>query len=269
MAKLEMKRKKAINPINIYTWNINGLRSGLKKGFISWIEELKPDILCLQEIRTDDKNILKEIEIFLGYKIFFNSAQRKGYSGTALLSLETPAKVIYSTKNSEFDDEGRFILAEFESFTVINCYVPNGRGNLRVDFKIQFLDFILLIAQEYTSVPVIICGDFNIAHNDIDLHSPEKNKNKTGFLASERVFFDNLIALGYVDIYRKLLPDDKGYTWWNQAGNFKELDLGWRFDYIWIHRKYIKSIISIRRYPEYVLSDHCPIKIEIDLKLLK
>ncbi len=255
--------------IDIYSWNINGLRSGLKKGFINWVENLKPHTLCLQETRTDDKGLIKELETFFGYKVFFNSAKKKGYSGTALISLEDPTNVVYSTQNTEFDNEGRFILAEFKNYSVINCYVPNGRGNTRVDFKIEFLSFLLSIIKKHTKKPLILCGDFNIAHKDIDLHNPGQNKNKTGFLASERAFFDSLVSLGFIDVFRNSFPEENGYTWWNQSGKFKQLDLGWRFDYVWVHKKFIPNIASIKRYPENTMSDHCPLKIEIDFQSLK
>lgn len=250
--------------IDVYSWNINGLRSGLKKGFINWVEKQRPHILCLQETRVSDLQIIKELETFLGYKIFFNNAEKKGYSGTAILTLESPVNVISSTQNTDFDKEGRYILAEFEGFTVINCYVPNGRGNTRVDFKIQFLNFLLSMVKGYSKKPLILCGDFNIAHKEIDLHSPGKNKNKTGFLTSERSFFDSLTLFGYIDVYRNAFPNESGYTWWNQSGKFKQLDLGWRFDYVWIHKKYIYNIVSMERFPENNMSDHCPIKIVMD-----
>lgn len=250
--------------ITIFSWNINGLRSGLKKGFLNWIETFKPKILCLQEIRTDDKDLIKDLHSFLGYNIFFNSAKRKGYSGTALITLETPLNVSYSTEKEEFDNEGRYILAEFKNYTIINCYVPNGRANTRVDFKIKFLDFLLSAIKKHSTKPLVICGDFNIAHKKIDLHNPSQNKTKTGFLEIERVFFDRLISIGYIDVFRNFFPEENGYTWWNQSGKFKQLDLGWRFDYIWVHKKYYGNIRGITRFPENTISDHCPLKIEID-----
>lgn len=251
--------------VEIYTWNINGLRSCLRKGFINWVESFRPHILCLQETRTDDRALLQELETFFGYNTFFNPAEKKGYSGTAMISLVSPLKVTFTTQNLEFDKEGRFIFAEFDTYSIINCYVPNGRGNTRIDFKLQFLDFLLVMVKEHSNKPLILCGDFNIAHKSVDLHNPAKNKNNTGCLALERSFFDSLVSLGYIDIYRSSFPDEGGYTWWNQSGKFKQLDLGWRFDYIWVHKEYLQRVRNIKRFPENTMSDHCPIKIEIDV----
>jgi exodeoxyribonuclease III len=253
--------------ISIYSWNINGLRAVYKKGFIDWLIDNRPYIICLQEIKTFKRDLSIDLIQPKGYYAYWNCALSAGYSGTAILSKEEPLRIRTSINHDIFDEEGRILIAEYPDFTLINCYVPNGRpDHSRVELKIEFFHLLLEECKKYllNDKSVIICGDFNVAHTDLDLSNPKANKNKTGFLLEERLCIDRLIENGFSDVLRLFFPNVYGkYTWWNTSGDFKEKNLGWRFDYFFVSNKIIKQITSTNICHKINISDHCPINLNI------
>jgi exodeoxyribonuclease III len=251
--------------MKIISWNVNGIRSVFKKGFLEWFAMESPDILCLQETKAEITQFPPELSEQVGLEISHSSALKKGYSGVATLSREK----ILDTKKFErnvFDDEGRVLIHTFEDFYLLNCYFPNGqRDHKRVPFKLQFCDEVLeKIDGLRRSKPVIITGDFNTAHREIDLANPKTNKNTTGFLPIERAWMDKLVAHGWVDVYRHLHPAQEGaYTWWSQMKpDIRERNIGWRLDYFFISPELLPRVKRAEILSTVRGSDHCPVLLE-------
>ena len=218
--------------ITLLSWNVNGARAAHRTGFLPWLAEAAPDILCLQETRCDAEQLPAEMRQPPGYHAFWHgSARKKGYSGTALLTRSAPEAVRFGLGDPQFDDEGRTIVADYPDFTLINCYFPNGgRDHSRVPFKLAFYDAFLALCERLRAAgrPVVFCGDVNTAHHEIDLARPRENRNTTGFLPEERAWMDRLVASGYVDTLRHFHPELAGqYTWWLQFGGARERNIGW------------------------------------------
>jgi len=218
--------------ITLLSWNVNGARAAHRTGFLPWLAETAPDILCLQETRCDAEQLPAEMRQPPGYHAFWHGAARKkGYSGTALLTRSAPEAVRFGLGDPQFDDEGRTIVADYPDFTLINCYFPNGgRDHSRVPFKLAFYDAFLALCERLRAAgrPVVFCGDVNTAHRAIDLARPRENRNTTGFLPEERAWMDRLVASGYVDTLRHFHPELAGqYTWWLQFGGARERNIGW------------------------------------------
>lgn len=252
--------------MTIITYNVNGLRSAISKGFLNWLQQANPDIIGLQEIKTKPENIgLLEIEL-LGYYHYWFPAQKPGYSGVAVFTKLKPIHVQYGCENTLYDQEGRFIKLDFDTFSFINAYHPSGSsGNERQAFKMQWLEYFLdYVSQLKKKQPrMILSGDYNICHKPIDIHSPHKHENTSGFLPEERSWFDKYLDSGYIDSFREFNKKPHQYTWWSYRGNARQKNLGWRIDYhIVTHemKKYLKNSLILA---DVVHSDHCPVLLEI------
>lgn len=251
--------------MKLISWNVNGIRSVYNKGFLEWFTRESPDILCLQETKANFDQFPSELKQMQEHAISHSSAEKKGYSGVATFSREK----ILDTKKIEkhcFDAEGRVLIHEFKDFFLLNCYFPNGqRDHKRVPFKLEFCDDVLTKMNELKKIkPIIITGDFNTAHTEIDLANPKTNKKTTGFLPVERAWMDKFIQEGYIDIFRHLNPDKVGaYSWWSNFAGARERNIGWRIDYFFITPELLPRVKSASIQPEVKGSDHCPVVLEL------
>jgi len=251
----------------LVSWNVNGIRACNNKGFLDWLNETSPDIIGLQEIKAEQKQFPPEILEHKDYKIFINPAEKKGYSGVAVLTKKNPEKVIDKIGIEKFDREGRTLICEFKTFVFINCYFPNGqRDHARVDYKLEFYEAILDIYNAYIDQgkKVIITGDFNTAHHPIDLANPKSNKNTTGFLPHEREWVDHYINAGMIDALRFFEPETPGiYSWWTYRGDCRARNIGWRIDYFMVSKNLKSKLKSCKHLTDVMGSDHCPILLEL------
>lgn len=251
--------------MKIESWNVAGLRAVLRKGFLNYLSKHKPDVLCLQEIKAKLDQVNEKLSGIEGYEIYLNPAERKGYSGTALLTKIHPKKITYSLGIKKFDSEGRVIIADYDKFYLINVYAPQGRRDKsRVPFKLEFYKELLKTVKRFKK-PVIMCGDFNTAHKEIDLARPKGNKNNTGFLPEEREWIDRILELGFVDSFRHFNKEPGHYTYWDQKTRARKRNVGWRIDYIFVDKKLISRLKKAYILSKVYGSDHCPIGIEIDI----
>lgn len=252
----------------LVSWNVNGIRACVNKGFTEWLSSYSPDILCLQEIKAHKEQFPESIFELKNYHLYINSAQKKGYSGVAIFTKEKPLKVIDKIGIEKFDIEGRTLILEYSDFVLINCYFPNGqRDHNRVPYKLEFYEEILKIYQAYRSkgINVIITGDFNTAHFEIDLANPKSNKNTTGFLPRERVWLDTYLEAGMVDALRVFEPETAGiYSWWTYRSDCRQRNIGWRIDYFMVDSDLAKKLKGSKHLPEIMGSDHCPIEITLN-----
>ncbi len=253
--------------MNIITYNVNGIRAAIAKGFLNWLEDVNPDIICIQETKaqTDQIPILDFQQ--LGYSSFTYSAQKKGYSGVAILSKKQPDNVAYGMGIPAYDNEGRFLRADYGDLSVISVYHPSGSsGDERQAFKMKWLgDFQLYIHELLKIRPkLVISGDYNICHKPIDIHDPIRNATSSGFLPEEREWIDGFIKSGFIDTFRYFNKEPHQYTWWSYRANAREKNLGWRIDYnmisLSLENKLKRSVIL----PNAKHSDHCPVLLEID-----
>ncbi len=252
--------------MKIISYNVNGIRAALKKGFLDWMQEENPDVLCLQELKAMPEQIEPFYEA-LGYKMYCETAEKKGYSGVAILSKEEPKHVEYGCGNDLYDSEGRVIRADYDNFSVMSVYMPSGTsGDIRQDFKYEWLDFFFDYAHEIAqSQPnLVISGDYNIAHNEIDIHNPVSNKNSSGFLPEERAWLSKFINSGFTDTFRIFNPDPHHYSWWSYRANARANNKGWRIDYQMTSENLKDRLRSASILPGAKHSDHCPIVLEID-----
>ncbi|MFL5785446.1 MAG: exodeoxyribonuclease III [Bacteriovoracaceae bacterium] len=253
--------------MKLISWNVNGIRSVHNKGFLEWITRESPDILCLQETKADISQFPAEILEHEHYTCHASSAVKKGYSGVATLSRQ---KILDTKKveKEEYDSEGRVLIHELSDFYLLNCYFPNGqRDHKRVPFKLAFSDYVLMKMNELRKKkPIIITGDFNTAHQEIDLANPKTNKNTTGFLPNERAWMDKFISEGYVDIYRHFHPDQAGaYTWWSVMNpSIRERNIGWRIDYFFVSAELVPRVKKAEILASVKGSDHCPVSITLE-----
>lgn len=256
--------------ITLLSWNVNGVRAVHKRGFLDWLAQAAPEVLCLQETRAAENQLPAALAQPTGYRAFWNSARRKkGYSGTALLTQVEPLNVTFGMGIEEFDQEGRTIIAQYPSFTLINCYFPNGgRDHSRVPYKLAFYDAFLekcegLRAQGQA---VVFCGDVNTAHREIDLARPKQNQKTTGFLPEERAWIDRIVEAGYVDTFRHFYPDLAGqYTWWTMQGGARGRNVGWRLDYFFVAGEALERVADAFILPDVTGSDHCPVGLRLRL----
>jgi exodeoxyribonuclease-3 len=245
---------------------VNGLRAALKKGFLRWLGQAKPDILCLQETRVTEAQLPPEIKNIRDYEIYINVATKKGYSGVGLLTKTQPSCIEKGVGLEKFDNEGRVILADYEDFLLFNVYFPNGRSSPeRLAYKMEFYDEFLkqVTALKDEGNNVIICGDVNTAHTEIDLAHPKENSNNSGFLPIEREWLDKLLANGFIDTFRLFNKGPENYTWWDFKTRAREKNVGWRLDYFFISESLKSNLKSAFIMPEVMGSDHCPVGIEI------
>ena len=251
--------------MKLISWNVNGIRAAVNKGFKDFFEQINADIFCIQETKCQPDQIdLK----FDGYDSFWNSAERKGYSGTAIFTKIEPKNVTYGIGIEEHDKEGRVITLEFEKFFMVNIYTPNAkRGLERLDYRQIWEDEIrkyLLMLN--TTKPVIICGDLNVAHNEIDLKNAKSNKGNAGFTDEERAKMTELLNAGFVDSFRYKYPDKTdAYSWWSYMGKAREKNVGWRIDYFIVSDSIKEKIEEANIYSEVMGSDHCPVELEINI----
>ncbi len=249
--------------MKLISWNVNGLRAVYKKGFLDFFNEINADIFCIQETKMQEGQITLELE---KYEQYFNYAVRKGYSGTAVFTKIKPEKVTYGIGIEEHDQEGRVITLEFKNFYLVNCYTPNsGRELARLEYRMIWEDaFKEYLKKIDKNKPIIICGDLNVAHKEIDLKNPKTNRKNAGFTDEERNKISNLLASGFTDSYRKLYPDkENAYTWWSYMGNAREKNIGWRIDYFLTSDRISSKIKETYIFNEIMGSDHCPVGLEI------
>lgn len=259
--------------LRLFSWNVNGLRAVLRKGALQALLNAEhPDILCLQEIKCrPDQLDLFETDALKGYEIFWNPAERPGYSGTATLVKKINCKVI-KNDNALANKEGRILALDFNNFYLVNVYTPNSkpdlsRLNLRhADWDPAFRDYLAELSK---TKPVITCGDFNAAHEEIDLARPRENRKNAGFTSEEREGVDNLLSAGFLDSFRSLNPEARRYTWWSHWGKARENNVGWRIDYFFLSKNLQPALLSADIYEGITGSDHCPISISLDLSALK
>lgn len=250
----------------VYSWNVNGIRAAHKKGLLDWVKSAKPDILCLQETKAHFDQLPADLKEIKGYKSYFHSAKKKGYSGVAVYTKVEPENVMLGIGNDYFDDEGRCIILEFKDYVLVNAYFPNGgRGPERVRYKLDFYDelFFLLQRKYYSRKGVIVTGDYNTAHKEIDLARPKQNETNSGFLPEEREWVDKIINLGYVDIFREFNQEPEWYTYWDMFTRARDRNVGWRIDYFMVSKPFAKNIAKADIHMDVMGSDHCPISVEI------
>ena len=249
--------------MKIVTYNVNGIRAALRKGWIQWLKEENPDIICLQEIKATPDVVPEVIYVEqLGYEHYWHPAKKKGYSGTAIFTKTSPKHVEYGCGEELYDAEGRIIRADFDDFSVLSTYFPSGTtGDIRQDFKYKFLeDFQIYIDGLRKNQPnLVISGDYNICHKPIDIHNPVANKNSSGFLPEEREWMSNFIASGFVDTFRSLNPEPHNYTWWSYRARARARNLGWRIDYHMLSEAMKSQLEDVKILHEAVHSDHCPV----------
>ena len=247
----------------IISWNVNGIRACVNKGFADFFKKIDADIFCIQETKCQEGQIELEFE---GYTSYWNSAEKKGYSGTAIFTKKKPMSVKYGIGIEEHDKEGRVITLEYKDFYFVNCYTPNSKRELeRLDYRQIWEDEIRKYLKELDLIkPVIYCGDLNVAHNDIDLKNPNTNHHSAGFTDEERNKLTQLLDEGFIDSFRYLYPDVKDrYTWWSYMFKSREKNIGWRIDYFIVSDKLKKKIKDAKIYDNIMGSDHCPIGLEI------
>lgn len=252
--------------MKIISYNVNGIRAALNKGFDTWLAEENPDIIGLQEVKALESQIDLAVFEDLGYHVFWFPAEKKGYSGVAILSKIKPQNVTYGMGQELFDYEGRVIQADFENFSFISAYFPSGTtGDIRQKVKYDFLDCIYDHSQTLlkTRSNLIISGDYNICHKPIDIHNPVSNKNSSGFLPEERAWMDKMTTNGFTDSFRMLNDASHNYTWWSYRANARNKNLGWRIDYHMTSDAMKHKVKSSVILPNVKHSDHCPIKIEL------
>lgn len=254
--------------MKLISWNVNGLRAAVTKGFGDFFKKADADIFCIQETKMQIGQITEEMQaIFKDYNAYWNSAIKKGYSGTAVFSKQKPINVTYGIGIEEHDQEGRVITAEFDKFYMVNCYTPNAKRTLeRLEYRMvwenEFRKYLLELNK---TKPVILCGDLNVAHKEIDLKNPKTNRGNAGFTDEERGKMTELLAAGFTDSFRYLYPDKENcYSWWSYMGHVREKNIGWRIDYFIVSKSIEKDIKESSIYPEVMGSDHCPVGIEIN-----
>ena len=256
-----------MNSCKIISWNVNGIRAIIKKDFINDINKLDADIICLQETKANVEQTKTALTVFDQYQVFANSSKaRKGYSGTAVLTRIKPLKVTYDINIKIHDQEGRVILLEYDNFNLINVYVPNSGQELkRIEYRTLWdKDFLNYCISTNRNKPLVITGDFNVAHQEIDIARPKANYNKTsGYTQIEIDGFSKFLDNGFVDIFRTKNPEKIIYTWWNYRFRARERNVGWRIDYFLIDKNLVKTINSIDIEDSFLGSDHCPISLEL------
>ena len=250
--------------VRILSWNVNGIRAAAKKNFLPWLKKQSPDILCLQEIKATPAQLAPELRYPLDYQAEWNPAERPGYSGVATFSKEKAAVVKRNCLVPRFDCEGRMLETEFPEFTLLNIYFPNGKsGDLRLKYKMDFYDASLKYFTKLRKQKkkLVICGDYNTAHKEIDLARPKENSDISGFLPEERAWMDKLVSHGFVDTFRVFNKEAGNYSWWDMRTGARERNVGWRIDYHFISEDLRPNLKEAFISPEVMGSDHCPVGI--------
>jgi len=253
--------------MKIISWNVNGVRAVVKKDFLASLKLMNPDILCLQETKAQDHQVSETLAALDGYEVFSNSAEKKGYSGTAILTKKQPINAVPDIGIAEHDKEGRVLTLELDDFYLVNVYVPNS-GNVLIRLKyrkkwdLEFFNFLKKLEQ---AKPVVVCGDFNVAHKDIDLARPKPNYNKSaGYMQEEIDGMDRYMQGGLIDTFRHFYPDKSDvYSWWSYRAGARAKNVGWRIDYFLVSRAFLPSVKNAFILNEIMGSDHCPVGIEL------
>lgn len=251
--------------MKIVSWNVNGLRACLKKGFMDYFSQMDADIFCLQEIKLQEGQVDLAIE---GYDLFWNYAEKKGYSGTAVFSKKKPLSWRRGMGEDIPDPEGRVLTLEFDSFFLVNVYTPNSQRDLaRISFRLEWEDQLRqYLADLDKQKPVVLCGDLNVAHHEIDLKNPNSNKGNSGFTDEERGKMTDLLGTGFIDTFRHFYPEKQGaYTWWSYMSKVRERNIGWRIDYFIASERLSDSLIDSQLHCDIMGSDHCPVMLELNL----
>lgn len=253
--------------MNIISYNVNGIRAAINKGFVDWLKRESPDVICLQEIKANQEQVeISQIEN-LGYNTFWFSAQKKGYSGVAIFSKLKPNHVEYGSGIDYMDYEGRIIRLDFDKVSIISLYLPSGTNLARLDFKFKFMDdfkdYIYKLNNRIKNL--VVCGDYNICHKAIDIHDPIRNKNVSGFLPEEREWLDSFIGDRFTDSFRYIDSSPNQYSWWSYRANSRANNKGWRIDYNMVSKSIEERIVNASILSDIHHSDHCPIKLELSL----
>lgn len=252
--------------MKIISYNVNGIRAALRKGFIDWLKSANPDVICLQEIKAQIDQLDLSVFEKAGYRYnYWFSAQKKGYSGVAILSKTEPSKVVFGTGIESMDFEGRNIRADFEGVSIMSLYLPSGTNLARLKHKLEYMDlFQNYIDKLKKEIPnLVICGDYNICHEAIDIHDPVRNKNISGFLPEERSWMSNFLNNGFVDAFREFNSEPHNYSWWSYRANSRQNNKGWRLDYTLITKPLQEKLKRAVILSEAMHSDHCPVLVEL------
>jgi len=252
--------------MRLLSWNVNGIRSVYSKGFVPWVMQSGPDILCLQETKAEAGQLKQDLREIEGYSSYFASASKKGYSGVALYTRTEPDDIRYGLGLPEFDHEGRVIIATYPKFMLYNVYFPNGKASAeRLAFKMAFYEAFLelLQAQAAQGRSLVVCGDVNTAHREIDLARPKENEKVSGFLPEERAWIDRFLAAGFIDTFRMFNSAGGNYTWWDLKSGARARNVGWRIDYFYVSANVAPLVTDAFILPEVMGSDHCPIGIDL------
>ena len=254
--------------VRILSWNVNGIRAVYKKGFVEWIRSVDPDILCIQETKAREEQLPEDLKNIDDYQSYFCWGEKKGYSGTAIYTKEKPKNVSRKLGIEKFDNEGRILIAEYDAFTLFNIYFPNGKAReerlqYKMDFYKAFLDHVKKLKDK--GKKIIICGDVNTAHKEIDLARQKSNEKTSGFLPEERAWIDELLANGFLDTLRIFNDKPEQYSWWDMITRARERNIGWRIDYFFISDNLKEQTMDAFIMPEVMGSDHCPIGLKISV----
>ncbi len=251
--------------MKLISWNVNGLRAAVKKGFLEYFDSVDADIFCLQETKLQAGQIDLDLP---AYKDYWNYAVKKGYSGTAIFTKTEPLSVQYGLGIEEHDTEGRVITLEFEKFFMVTVYTPNSQAELkRLDYRMTFEDAILAYVKKLDETkPVVLCGDLNVAHEEIDLKNPKTNRKNAGFSDEERAKFTAFLEAGFVDSFRYFYPDlEDAYSWWSYRMNARARNTGWRIDYFVVSERLKDNLVDAKIHPDVLGSDHCPVELELNI----
>ena len=254
--------------LKLLSWNVNGIRAAQKKGFLEWLEKESPDILCVQETKAHIEQLSKDLINPNGYKTYWSSGEKKGYSGVATFTKLEPVNTETGFGIKKYDCEGRVLISDYKGFVLLNIYFPNGqRDENRLKYKLGFYDEFLNYVNNLKKKDkkIIICGDINTAHKEIDLARPKENENSSGFLPVERKWIDKLIEHGYIDTFRHFNKESGNYTYWDQITRARERNVGWRIDYFFISPGLVQNLKKAFIMPEVMGSDHCPLGIEVEI----
>ena len=255
--------------MKLFSWNVNGIRAAQKKGFLDWLHAEKPDVLTVQETKARPEQLDDKLRQPEGYHSWWVSAERKGYSGVGLFSRVAPQDIQLGLGIEKFDSEGRTIIADYGDFTLMSTYLPNGgRDHKRVPYKMEYKAAFLDYANKLRAAgkSVVMTGDINTAHNEIDLARPKANRKTTGFLREERDWIDKVVEQGYIDSYRHLNPDKEGaYSWWSMRSGARQKNVGWRIDYFFISPDLLDKMAAAEIHADVLGSDHCPVSLTLDV----
>ncbi len=252
--------------MKVFSYNVNGIRAAMQKGFTEWLKEENPDVICIQEIKAEKDQVDVVAIEALGYYTYWFSAQKKGYSGVAIFSKQQPKHVEYGCGMEAYDAEGRVLRIDFDELSIISVYMPSGTtGDIRQDFKMKWLDdFHAYVKSLQQEIPhLLISGDYNICHREIDIHNPKSNANSSGFLPEERAWVSQFLASGFIDTFRHINQEPHHYSWWSYRAGSRSKNLGWRIDYHMASQSLADKIRHAQIHPDVIHSDHCPISVEL------